>query len=164
MSGINEDEAEILIEEHLRERGWDITDFTTTRKRWREHLDGDEADRVFLYQGNPAAILEAKKPGKDLWAALEQAKKYARTYTKNTRHNIISLLFASDGKIFLRQNLRANTLPERITNFPTPAEFGEFFQPQAMELHGTLVLFNHGCFPLKSYMPSSATFLINATA
>jgi len=135
---INEDEAEILIEEHLRERGWDITDFTTTRKRWRDHLDGDEADRVFLYQGNPAAILEAKKPGKDLWAALEQAKTYARKYAKNTGHNVISLLFASDGKTFLRQNLKANTLPERITNFPSPAEFGEFFQPQAIELHGTL--------------------------
>jgi len=135
---ISEDEAEILIEEHLRERGWDITDFTTTRKRWRDHLDGDEADRVFLYQGNPAAILEAKKPGKDLWAALEQAKTYARKYAKNTGHNVISLLFASDGKTFLRQNLKANTLPERITNFPSPAEFGEFFQPQAIELHGTL--------------------------
>jgi len=135
---INEDEAEILIEEHLRERGWDIADFTTTRKRWRDHLDGDEADRVFLFQGNPVAILEAKKPGKDLWAALEQAKTYARKYARNTGPNVISLLFASDGKTFLRQNLKANTLPERITSFPSPAEFGEFFQPQAMELHGTL--------------------------
>jgi type I restriction enzyme R subunit len=134
---INEDEAELLIEEHLRERGWDITDFTITRKRWRDHLDGEEADRVFLHEGQVVAILEAKKPGKDLWAALEQAKGYARTYKKNTGHDV-PLLFASDGKVYLRQNLKANTLPERITNFPTPAEFGEFFRPQAMELHGTL--------------------------
>jgi len=28
---INEDEAELLIEAHLRERGWDVTDFTVTR-------------------------------------------------------------------------------------------------------------------------------------
>jgi type I restriction enzyme R subunit len=83
------------------------------------------------------AILEAKKPGKDLWAALEQAKRYARTYKKNTGHDV-PLLFASDGKIYLRQNLKANTLPERISQFPTPAEFGEFFRPQAIELHGTL--------------------------
>jgi len=134
---INEDEAEILIEKHLQERGWDITDFTTTRKRWREHLDGDEADRVFLHEGHVVAILEAKKPGKDLWAALEQAKGYARTYKSNTGHDV-PLLFASDGKVYLRQNLKANTLPERITSFPTPTEFGEFFHPQAMELHGTL--------------------------
>jgi len=134
---INEDEAEILIEEHLRERGWDITDFTVTRKRWRDNLDGEEADRVFLHDGKVVAILEAKKPGKDLWAALEQAKGYARAYKRNTGDDV-PLLFASDGEIYLRQNLKANTLPERITAFPTPAEFGEFFRPQAMELHGTL--------------------------
>ena len=33
MKPINEDEAEILIEEHLRERGWDIINFAVTRKR-----------------------------------------------------------------------------------------------------------------------------------
>ena len=134
---INEDEAEILIEEHLRERGWSIADFDVTRKRWREHLDGEEADRVFLQDGRVVAILEAKKPGKDLWAALDQAKGYARAYRRNTGHDV-PLLFASDGKIYLRQNLKANTLPEKITAFPTPAEFWEFFRPQAMELHGTL--------------------------
>jgi type I restriction enzyme R subunit len=134
---INEDEAELLIEEHLRQRGWDVTDFTVTRKRWRDHLDGEEADRVFLHEGRLVAILEAKKPGKDLWAALDQAKRYARAYKRNTGH-VVPLLFASDGKIYLRQNLKANTLPERISHFPTPAEFGEFFRPQATELHGTL--------------------------
>lgn len=134
---INEDEAELLIEEHLRERGWNLTDFTVTRKRWRDHLDGEEADRVFFHDGHLVAILEAKKPGKDLWAALDQAKRYARTYKRNTGHDV-PLLFASDGKVYLRQNLKANTLPERIPHFPTPAEFGEFFRPQALELHGTL--------------------------
>jgi type I restriction enzyme R subunit len=134
---INEDEAELLIEAHLRERGWDVTDFTVTRKRWREHLDGEEADRVFLHEGKIAAILEAKKPGRDLWAALEQTKGYTRTYKRNTGHEI-TLIFASDGKVFLRQNLKANTLPERIVKFPTPVEFGEILRPQAVELHGTL--------------------------
>jgi type I restriction enzyme R subunit len=137
MHNINEDEVELLIEEHLRQRGWDITDFSVTRKRFRDHLDGEEADRVFLYDGRVVAILEAKKPGKDLWAALEQAKRYARAYKKNTGHDV-PLIFASDGTIFLRQNLKANTLPERIQDFPTPAEFKEFFQPQVAQLHGTL--------------------------
>lgn len=137
MREINEDEAELLIEEHLRERGWHITDFAVTRKRWRDHLDGEEADRVFLLDGKVVAILEAKKPKRDLWAALEQAKGYARAYKRNTGQEV-PLLFASDGQVFLRQNLKANTLPERITTFPTPAEFGEFFRPQAVELHGTL--------------------------
>src|SRR5690606_24762503 len=68
---------------------------------------------------------------------LEQAKRYARAYKRNTGDDI-PLLFASDGQAWLRQNLKANTLPERIVNFPTPAEFKEFFRPQAEELHGTL--------------------------
>jgi type I site-specific restriction endonuclease len=103
MKGINEDEAELLIEEHLRERGWNLTEFALTRKRWREFLDGEEADRVFLMEGRVAAILEAKKPGKDLWAALDQAKAYARSYQRNTGHKIV-LVFASDGSTYLRQN------------------------------------------------------------
>lgn len=127
MSVISEADAETLIEEHLREREWDLTDFTVTRKRWREHLDGGVADRVFLYDGRVVAILEAKKPGKDLWAALEQAKGYARAYRSNTGQDV-PLIFASDGQAFLRQNLRANTLPERLVVFPTPAEFLEFFR------------------------------------
>jgi type I restriction enzyme, R subunit len=137
MRHLNEDEAELLIEDHLRQRGWNLTDFDSTRKRWREHLGGEEADRVFLNAGVIVGILEAKKPGKDLWAALEQAKGYARTYRKNTGKDV-PILFASDGKVYLRQNLKANTLPERISSFPTPVEFGEFFHPQAVELHGTL--------------------------
>jgi type I site-specific restriction endonuclease len=97
MRAINEDEAELLIEEHLRTQGWNLTDCTLTRKHWREHLDGEEADRVFLHEGNIVAILEAKKPRKDLWAVLDQAKRYVRTYKKNTGHDIL-LLFASDGR------------------------------------------------------------------
>lgn len=68
---------------------------------------------------------------------MEEAKRYARIYKKNTG-NDVHLIFASDGITFLRQNLKANTLPEKISNFPTPTEFGEFFSPQAAELHGTL--------------------------
>ena len=133
----NESETELIIEDHLRNRGWDVTDFSSTKKHWRDSLDGNEADRVFLHDGKVVAILEVKKPGKDLWAALEQAKVYARAYKHNTGMDV-SLLFASNGTVYLRQNLKANTLPERIVTFPTPTEFGEFFRPQAVELYGTL--------------------------
>jgi type I site-specific restriction endonuclease len=79
MLKISEAEAELIIEEHLCEQGWDVTNFTMTRKRWRRGLDGEKTDRVFLHGGKVVAIPEAKKPGKDLWAALEQAKAYTRT-------------------------------------------------------------------------------------
>lgn len=137
MSAINEAEAETLIEEHLRSRGWDIADFTLTRKRFRDHLGNDEADRVFLHDGKVVAVLEVKKPGRDLWSALEQAKSYARTYKASAGHDV-PLLFASDGQAYLRQNLKANTLPERVSQFPTPGEFRELFQPQTDVLLGNL--------------------------
>jgi len=130
-------ETLLLVEEHLRKRGWNLNDFKVTRKHWREHLDGDEADHVFFIGGKIGAILEAKKPGKYLDAALEQAKRYALAYKKNTG-NDVPLIFAGDGESFLRQNLKANTLPEIINQFPTPKEFQEFFQPQAEILLGTL--------------------------
>jgi type I restriction enzyme, R subunit len=41
MLRINEDEAQALIEEHLRERGWEVTDLRITRNPWRDHLDGE---------------------------------------------------------------------------------------------------------------------------
>jgi type I restriction enzyme R subunit len=134
---MNEAEAETLIEEHLRSRGWDIADLTSSRKRFRDYLDKDEADRVFLHDGKVVGIMEAKKPGRDLWAALDQAKIYARAYKRNTGHDV-PLLFASDGSQFLRQNLKANTLPERIPRFPTPEQFNELFRPQSDVLLGNL--------------------------
>lgn len=137
MAKISEKNAETLIQEHLRERGWPLTDFTVITKGFRDDLGGEEADYAILRDGRPVAFIEAKRPGKDLWAALEQARGYARTYRENTGHPI-TFVFASDGTTYLRQNLKANTLPERITAFPTPAEFGELFQPQAAVLNGNL--------------------------
>jgi type I site-specific restriction endonuclease len=69
---------------------------------------GGGSGPVFLHDGKVMAILEAKKPGKDLWAALEQAKGYARTYKRGTGSDI-PLLFASDGEIFLRQDTSWST-------------------------------------------------------
>lgn len=134
---INEKNAETLIQEHLRSHGWPMTDFSVVTKGFRDLLDGEEADFAFLNAGTPAAFLEAKRPGKDLYAALEQAKGYARRYRQNGGTEV-ALLFASDGTTFLRQNLKANTLPEKIPRLPTPQEFREFLNPQAASLLGTL--------------------------
>ncbi|HHH27902.1 MAG TPA: DEAD/DEAH box helicase [Polyangiaceae bacterium] len=137
MPTISEKNAETLIQEHLRERGWPLTDFSVITKGYKGGLGGQEADYAILRDGHVAAFIEAKRPGKDLWAALEQARGYARAYRENTGH-AVTFVFASDGTTYLRQNLKANTLPEKITAFPTPAEFGEVFEPQATVLHGTL--------------------------
>ena len=51
MRPINEDEAEILIEEHHSERGWDITDYNATRKRCR-----DNAFAAALLMSKPVVV------------------------------------------------------------------------------------------------------------
>ncbi len=58
MKPINEDEAEILIEEHLRERGWNITAIALTRKRWRDHLDGEEVVCKFDFLSDKFAAIQ----------------------------------------------------------------------------------------------------------
>jgi len=128
---ISEADAKTLIDEHLREQGWNLKDFSIIRKEYATPY-GNSADYVFLKEGVPFAILEAKKPGKDLYGALQQAKDYAKEFIE---HNIdISLIFASDGRIFLKQNLKARTLPERIKKFPTPQELKEIITPKCEKI------------------------------
>lgn len=133
----SEKDSETLIQEHLRDRGWDLANFALLRKGYREFLGGDEADYAFLLDGKAVAFLEAKRPGKDLYAALEQARAYAQSYVDNSKQEI-PLIFSSDGITYLRQSIRANTLPEKLNRMPSPAELREFFNPQADFLLGTL--------------------------
>lgn len=125
---ISEEDAKTLVDEHLRQRGWNLTDFSKIRKEYSTP-SGRLVDYVFFDRdGNPAAILEAKKPGKDLYGALEQAKEYTKEFQDVGVD--ISLVFSSDGETFIKKNLKARTLPERIAKFPTPDEFYEIIQPE----------------------------------
>lgn len=124
----SEEDAKTLIDEHLRNRGWDLTNFSRIRKEYPTPT-GRPVDYIFFDKnGKPVAILEAKKPGKDLYGALEQAKSYAKEFQEVGVD--ISLIFSSDGKTFLKKNLKARTLPERINQFPTLREFYEIIHPE----------------------------------
>ncbi len=123
----SEEDAKTLIDEHLRNRGWNLTDFSKIRKEYPTPA-GRPVDYIFFDKNGKIAILEAKKPGKDLYGALEQAKDYAKEFQDVGVD--ISLIFSSDGKTFLKKNLRARTLPERIDQFPTPEEFYEIIHPE----------------------------------
>ena len=124
----SEEDAKTFIDEHLRQRGWNLTDFSKIRKEYPTPT-GRPVDYIFFDRnGNPTAILEAKKPGKDLYGALEQVKDYAREF-QDVGIDIL-LIFSSDGKNFLKKNLKARTLPERINQFPTPEEFYEIIHPE----------------------------------
>lgn len=137
MATITEKSAETLIQEHLRERKWPITDLAVITKGFKEKLDGQETEYAIVRDGRPAAFIETKRPGRDLWTALDQARGYARAYRESTRH-AVTFVFASDGTTYVLRNLRANTFPEKSTVFPAPAEIAELSQPQASVLHGRL--------------------------
>lgn len=133
---LRESHAEDLIAEHLRDQGWTLTDFDTIERQF-VLPSGHKADYIFKLDGRIVAVLEVKRPGRDLYAALAQARQYAdeiRTAGLGDAY----LLFASDGYQWRRQNLAARTLPERLQQFPTPAEFQLFFNPTTDKLLGTL--------------------------
>lgn len=70
-----EENAKSLIDEHLRTLNWNLADFTQITKEY-PIPGGERADYAILVNGSPAAIIEAKKHGMDLNAALVQAKNY----------------------------------------------------------------------------------------
>lgn len=122
-----EENAKSLLDEHLRTLNWDLTDFSKITKEY-PIPSGERADYVILVNNQPVAIIEAKKQGVDLNAALMQAKNYAKKLKENSLE--VYLIFASDGKVFYRQNLKANTRPEKISRLMTYAEIKDFLNPE----------------------------------
>lgn len=147
MAGISEQDANTLIDEHLRSRGWDLTNFSLIRRnrslgelfpqfkgRFPKEAAAKRPDYAFFFEGNPPVLLEAKRPPKDLYGALQEAKEKAKLIKEHTGIEV-SLIYASDGRKWLRQNLRARTLPEKLDQFPTPEEFRESLNPVSAKLN-----------------------------
>lgn len=122
-----EENAKTLIDEHLKTLNWDLTNFSQITKEY-PIPGGERADYAVLVNGLPVAIIEAKKQGMDLNAALVQAKNYAKKLNEFGKE--VYLIFASDGKTFYRQNLKANTRPEKISRLMTYAEIKDFLNPE----------------------------------
>jgi len=122
----NEENAKTLIDEQLRELGWDLINFSIITKEY-QLPNGKKADYAILVDEHPVALIEAKKEGIDLASALLQAKNYAKILNQNGEK--VFLIFASDGKNIYRQNIKANTRPEKINRFPTYAEIKDYINP-----------------------------------
>ena len=67
--------SRVLIDQELRESGWDLLD----ERRVRFELDGHSgrADYVLSGERGPLCVLEAKRPDLDPYDAKEQARGYA---------------------------------------------------------------------------------------
>ena len=142
---ISEDDAKTLIDRHLSSIGWDITDFNTVRKNWSisrlfpsVSIPTDEGrkrpDYTIILDGQPVALIEAKRPGKDLLGALEEAKIKAEIIKRYAKVDI-ALIFSSDGKAWLRKNLKERTLPEKINEFVSSEELKEIVNPESVKLN-----------------------------
>lgn len=142
---ISEDDAKTLIDRHLVSLGWDIADFKTVRKNWSISklfpgitISTDEGrkrpDYTILLDGQPVALIEAKRPGKDLQGALQEAKIKAEIIKKYAKVDI-SLIFSSDGRSWIKQNLKARTLPEKIDEFVSSEALKEIVNPESEKLN-----------------------------
>ena len=79
---MTEENAKTLIDEQLRELGWNLKNFDEITKEY-PLPNGQRADYVILHNKTPIAIIEAKKQGSDLASALIQAKNYAKILNAN---------------------------------------------------------------------------------
>jgi len=131
----NEENAKTLIDEQLRELDWDLTNLSILTKEYPVPNE-KKADYAILVDRHPVALIEAKKEGVDLAGALLQAKNYAKLLNQNGEK--VFLIFASDGKSIYRQNLKANTRPEKISRFPTYAEIKDYLNPDTEYLLANL--------------------------
>lgn len=142
---ISEDDAKTLIDRHLVSLGWDIADFKTVRKNWSISrlfpsisIPADEGrkrpDYTILLDGQPVALIEAKRPGKDLQGALQEAKIKADIIKKYAKVDTL-FIFSSDGRSWIKQNLKARTLPEKINGFVSPEELKEIVTPESEKLN-----------------------------
>lgn len=126
MTEISEQDANTLIDEHLRARGGDLTDFSTIRRnrslgelfpqfkdRFPKEAAAKRPDYAFFFEGDPPVLLEAKRPHKDLYGALQETKEKAKLIKEYTGIKV-SLIYASDARKWLRQNLKARTLPRLL--------------------------------------------------
>lgn len=124
---LDESETRRIIDEQLRQAGWEADTPTLryskgTRPQRGRNLaiaewpcDGYSADYV-LFQGlTPLAVVEAKRQNVDVSGALQQAKRYSRTFTASAETQLhdrnwgtqsehrIPFVFSANGRPYLRQ-------------------------------------------------------------
>ncbi|MEY4345511.1 MAG: hypothetical protein RL032_1343, partial [Pseudomonadota bacterium] len=128
-SQVQLDEAETrrIIDEQLRQAGWEADTPTlryskgTRPQRGRNMAiaewpcDGYSADYVLFNGLTPMAVVEAKRKNVDVSGALQQAKRYSRTFTASAETQLhdrnwgeqsehrIPFVFSANGRPYLRQ-------------------------------------------------------------
>ena len=121
---LDESETRKLVDEQLRQAGWQADSATLTQAKGARPEKGKNlaiaewstmsgpADYVLFVGLTPVAIVEAKRKHRDVSAALQQAKRYSRAFTNFAglqppggpwgKHRV-PFVFSTNGRPYLRQ-------------------------------------------------------------
>jgi type I restriction enzyme R subunit len=184
---LDEAETRKIIDQQLRQAGWEVDSETIkfnkgarpekNRNRaiaeWP--TESGPADYVLFIGLTPVAAVEAKRKNVDVSGALQQAKRYSRTFKPSSEVTLpaenwgndstyrIPFAFSSNGRPFLRQLAtksgiwfcdlrRADNLGHPLDGWYTPEGLKELIKRDEDKAHEQLAQtpFNYG-FPLRYY-------------
>lgn len=188
-SAVQLDEADTrkLIDQQLRQAGWEADSVALkynkgARPEKNRHraiaewpTESGPADYVLFVGLTPVAVVEAKRKNVDVSGALQQAKRYSRTFTPTADTTLpaenwgsnaeyrIPFAFSSNGRPFLRQLAtksgiwfcdlrRAENLGHPLDGWYTPEGLTALIKRDEARAHEQLAKtpFNYG-FPLRHY-------------
>lgn len=184
---LDESETRRIIDEQLRQAGWEADTPTlryskgTRPQRGRNMAiaewpcDGYSADYVLFHGLTPMAVVEAKRKNVDVSGALQQAKRYSRTFSASAETQLhalnwgeqsehrIPFVFSANGRPYLRQlatksgiwfcDLRqTENRSQALDGWYSPEGLKSLLQTDAGRAHTQLdnTAFNFG-FPLRPY-------------
>jgi type I restriction enzyme M protein len=151
-TSFNERDIETFIESKLKSLGWIDDIHSDKRNVWKQQpatetqkkkLKGKRADYILYQSGttNPLIVIEVKKPGEDIYQALEQGVNYAKSIEA-------PLVFATNGEftkayhIVFRKTLTRNG--EEVKDFFTEKEALEFVDhPRLITQENKVILSRH---------------------
>lgn len=144
---LDEYQTRVLIDDQLRAAGWEADTVAISHKAGVRPTKGRNlaiaewptrsgpADYVLFAGLTPIAVVEAKRKAKDVVGAIEQSKRYSRTYDPKGQpladgspwgDYSVPFLFATNGRPFLRQLQTRSGIwfldARRATNHPRPLE------------------------------------------
>lgn len=135
-----EADAITLIDEHLRELGWDLTKFKknhTLRDLFQNinftEEEGKHRPDYTLILGDKVILIEAKKKGVDLRTAIAEARESAKILMKYGVN--VPYIYASDGEKWYTQNLQSNTVEVPVERFLKPDEIQVSLNPVSSSIN-----------------------------
>ncbi len=166
---LNEAETRVLIDQQLIEAGWQAdTENLRFSKGARPIANGNRAiaewptdfgpaDYVLFMGLSPVAVIEAKKNAKNVYSAIDQAKRYAKglqgnnTFTIETEYGEfnVPIVFATNGRPYLKQleqesgiwflDVRDTTNRRRaLKGWYTPAEIKAYLRQTPQQANAEL--------------------------